>query len=177
MATACNKLPQYFHQTQRRLTVFADSLLIFLLSGRMLFAAETAKGYWVVQGRDAVVLITPDKDSINPKIARILEPSLLGQRKSNKTMQSIPFDGQILGQGFTLSDGKLIGGKIYDPSSGNLFKANITNNDADHLLVRGFVAVPFFGQSQTWTRLELFRQNMLEKISMPDDVSALQEIK
>jgi uncharacterized protein (DUF2147 family) len=44
------------------------------------------------------------------------------------------------------------GGTVYDPKSGNTYQGKMTLVSPDTLALRGFVLIPLFGRSSTWTR-------------------------
>lgn len=47
------------------------------------------------------------------------------------------------------------GGTILDPETGDIYKASMSiNPDGTELTVRGYIGLPIFGRSQTWTRVE-----------------------
>ena len=80
----------------------------------------------------------PRHDDLNP------DPALRGR----------PLDGLVILQGFRYDgDGKWSGGSIYDPNSGNTYRATLKLVDADTLRVRGFIGISLFGRSDTWTRV------------------------
>lgn len=44
------------------------------------------------------------------------------------------------------------GGKILDPDTGNLYHSQIWSPGPDVLKLRGYILVPVFGETQTWSR-------------------------
>lgn len=45
-------------------------------------------------------------------------------------------------------------GEILDPKSGKVYHSNLSvSNSGNHLNVRGYLGVPLFGRTQTWTRV------------------------
>ncbi len=44
------------------------------------------------------------------------------------------------------------GGRVYDPKSGKTYRGKMTLADPDRLELRGYVGIPLFGRSTTWTR-------------------------
>jgi uncharacterized protein (DUF2147 family) len=80
----------------------------------------------------------PRYDDLNP------DPALRGR----------PLDGLVIMQGFEYDGaGRWSGGTIYDPNSGNTYRATLKLLDSDTLKVRGYVGVALFGRSDTWTRV------------------------
>lgn len=60
--------------------------------------------------------------------------------------------GLEIGSGFKLSDaGHASGGTLYDPKTGKTYRGTIAAAGAQ-LHLRGYVGIPLFGASQTWTR-------------------------
>lgn len=43
-------------------------------------------------------------------------------------------------------------GRIYDPESGKTYKSKITLVSPQRLTIRGYVGIPLFGRTTTWTR-------------------------
>jgi uncharacterized protein (DUF2147 family) len=61
--------------------------------------------------------------------------------------------GLRIGSGFTLRDADHAGGgTLYDPKSGKTYLGAMTAAGSV-LALRGYVGIPLFGQSQTWTRI------------------------
>lgn len=57
-----------------------------------------------------------------------------------------------IGSGFTLSDpNHAAGGTLYDPKSGKTYHGQVTL-EGEKLHLRGYVGIPLFGASETWTR-------------------------
>ncbi|MGB6744306.1 MAG: DUF2147 domain-containing protein [Terracidiphilus sp.] len=64
--------------------------------------------------------------------------------------------GLEIGSGFSLRDpGHAVDGTLYDPKTGKTYHGSITAEgtaDGGKLQLRGYVGIPLFGASQTWTR-------------------------
>ncbi|MGH9588053.1 MAG: DUF2147 domain-containing protein, partial [Acidobacteriaceae bacterium] len=60
--------------------------------------------------------------------------------------------GMKIGTGFKLVDpNRAQDGKLYDPKSGKTYTGSMTR-DGNKLNLRGYVGIPFFGRTETWTR-------------------------
>lgn len=60
--------------------------------------------------------------------------------------------GLKIGSGFSLRDADhAAGGSLYDPKSGKTYHGMMTAEGA-RLELRGYVGIPLFGRSETWTR-------------------------
>ncbi len=65
--------------------------------------------------------------------------------------RSRPLCNLRIGNGFTLSDpDHAAGGTIYDPKNGKTYHGEMTLEGA-RLHLRGYVGIPLFGASETWT--------------------------
>lgn len=60
--------------------------------------------------------------------------------------------GLKIGTGFNLrAPGHATGGTLYDPKTGKTYNGMITSKGST-LQLRGYIGIPLFGVSQTWTR-------------------------
>ena len=60
--------------------------------------------------------------------------------------------GLKIGTGFELeSPSRARGGKLYDPESGKTYTGSMTR-EGDKLKLRGYVGIPLFGRTETWSR-------------------------
>lgn len=124
----------------------------------------TVVGNWIVPGGDAVVSITGAGDSLSLVLLKMLESGRLDSNNSDSGMQSRPLEGLVLGEGFQQKGEVWRGGSLYDPDSGNTYKASLSLLDENHLLLRGFVGISLIGRSQTWTRFDYFKDQMLKML-------------
>jgi len=67
-------------------------------------------------------------------------------------LRTRPLCGLRIGTGFTLADSDhAVGGTVYDPKTGKTYRGSLTA-DGVRLRLRGYIGIPLFGASQTWTR-------------------------
>ncbi len=118
-------------------------------------------GLWLTQSGRAIVRIAPcdaAPEKACGRIAWLREPlDAEGRVKTDRNNQDearrgAPLCSTELVKGFDRADDGTWSGKIYNPRDGSSYAAKITPN-TDHLLLRGYVLVPIFGKSQTWTRV------------------------
>ena len=66
-----------------------------------------------------------------------------------------PILGLVFIEGMKQSDLDYEGGTILDPETGKLYKASMSlDPSGSRLTVRGYIGLPIFGRSQTWTRVQ-----------------------
>ncbi len=130
------------------------------------FAAQLSPvGYWQ-QISDktgklhSIVKIWQAKDQLKGKVMRgfsmdgkppaVYCTECSGARKNKKIVGMTI----IWGMKYNPSSGRWEGGRILDPKSGSIYKANMTLMDGGkQLKVRGYIGISLFGRSQVWYRI------------------------
>lgn len=71
----------------------------------------------------------------------------------NAALRGRALCGLVIGSGFVLTDGNhASGGTLYDPKTGKTYRGGMTM-EGSRLHLRGYIGIPLFGASQTWTRV------------------------
>lgn len=71
------------------------------------------------------------------------------------TLHNAPIIGLRILNGFREEDGTYVGGTILDPENGKTYRSRMTlSSDGTALEVRGYIGLPAFGRTQTWTRVK-----------------------
>lgn len=79
-------------------------------------------------------------------------PSKFDIHNPDPTKRSRSLCGLQIGSGFSLrSPGDARDGTMYDPKTGKIYHGQI-KLEGDKLYLRGYVGIPLFGETQTWTR-------------------------
>jgi len=123
-------------------------------------------GVWNNEEKDAKIEIYKCDDKYCGKIIFLKEPNYasdfkegvpgtpkLDHKNPDAAKRSRPILGLQIVNGF-VSSGKNVwtGGTVYDPKSGNTYRGNMTLVSPKQLDLRGFIGIPLFGRSTTWTR-------------------------
>lgn len=132
--------------------------------------ADAILGTWLTEAGDrggrAYVAIDRGEGGYVGRIVRLEEPGFppgdpeAGQPKTDRenpdpALRDRPIRGLKILSGFAWAGGaKWTGGTIYDPANGKTYKAQITAKGSDELAIRGYVGIPLFGRTTTWTRVE-----------------------
>ena len=119
-------------------------------SGPWMMPNPTPMGRWITPNHDAVIEIVPCGGDLCGRIVGIaLQPG-----------EPVPKDWQGASQcGLTIirtspAEAGSWTGSILDPRSGSVYNARIAVDAAHDLRLRGYIGVPFLGQTQTWTRYD-----------------------
>lgn len=121
-----------------------------LILGAVLVGAAGPEGNWLTQDRGGVIAITPCAGGLCGRIA--------GMGETRRPDGSLPTDTEGHPKcGLTIlrvaPDGPgEWSGRISDPDTGTAWHATLHLDAAGHLLLRGYVLLPLFGETQTWTR-------------------------
>lgn len=111
---------------------------------------EALLGYWVTPEHDGVFKIE--------RCGNSLCGNLVGLRYDGNDVPR-GHDGKsecnirMLTDFHRLSaDSTHLNGHVLDPDSGKIYNAQLWSPDRDVLKLRGYVAIPLFGETHTWTR-------------------------
>ena len=116
-------------------------------------------GRWLTGTKRGVVEIYPCADRLCGKLVWLIEPIRHGapavdDKNPDPALQQRPLCGLTMLGDFRPSEPQHWGdGWIYDPDSGKTYRATMTV-DGDVLKLRGYVGIPLFGETQTWTRAD-----------------------
>jgi len=142
---------------------FAAATASFLLIAGAGAAIPTAAGVWKQvdeNGRvGALVTISEEGGYFVGRLSKLFiapkdDPNPLCTKCPGEK-QNQPILGLVFIEGMKQSGLDYEGGTILDPETGNIYKASMSlNPSGTELTVRGYIGLPIFGRSQTWTRVE-----------------------
>lgn len=113
----------------------------------------TVIGYWQTPS-GAIVRILPCGQKLCVEIAELSRGNhpLTDMRNPDPKLRSRPLCGLRIGQGFLETDPQHASrGRLYDPKSGRTYSGQMTA-EGDLLHLRGYLGVPIFGRTETWSR-------------------------
>lgn len=107
-------------------------------------------GYWLSQGHDGVFKIDRCGDTVCGHLVGLqYDGTNVPHDKAGDTMCNL-----LMLTDFKASsdDTGRWNGKILDPDTGHIYQAQIWSPRQDVLKLRGYIGLPLFGETQTWTR-------------------------
>jgi uncharacterized protein (DUF2147 family) len=136
----------------------AGSLLATALFCTPASAAQPGNpyGYWLTENQRSVIKVEPCKDNrdlVCGHIHWIIKDGMQYDSKNpDESKRNNPMCGLQLMYGFKQQDAaNWVDGKIYKADEGDTYNATLQLLPTDKLIVRGYVGMPLFGKSQTWT--------------------------
>lgn len=118
-------------------------------------AADPVEGLWLTENGRSVIKVAECNEGICGDIYWIIEGGMQYDAKNpDETKHEDPMCGLRILHSFTKDGvGEWEDGKIYKADEGDVYEATVSINDDGTLKVRGYVGVPLFGKSQTWTKV------------------------
>lgn len=123
-------------------------------------------GVWNNEERDAKIEIYKCGDKYCGKVIWLKEPNYpegskdgipgtprLDHNNPDPSLRNTPIIGLNIVHDFSSAGGHTwFGGTVYDPKNGNTYRGKMTLVSPNQLNLRGFVGIPLFGRTTTWTR-------------------------
>jgi uncharacterized protein (DUF2147 family) len=148
------------HVLKSALRAAACSVLLIVQANA---ALPTATGVWKQIDENgqvgALVTISEERGVFVGRLSKLFiapeeDPNPLC-RKCPGEKQNQPILGLLFIEGMKQSGLDYEGGTILDPETGKIYKASMSlDPSGTELTVRGYIGLPIFGRSQTWTRVE-----------------------
>ena len=149
-----------------KIYLIAAAVFLSLTAQAFAGAGDQILGTWSNEDGKAKVNIFDCGGSYCGKIVWLREPDYpRGDKRGMAGKPRVDRDNpdrtkrgrQLLGlqimEGFVYSGNDVWSkGRIYDPESGKTYKGKITLVSPKRLHLRGYVGIPLFGRSTTWTR-------------------------
>ena len=142
--------------------VFALPAAAALVLAAPALAQEPAEvGTWLTEKGDAHIRIAPCGEALCGEIVWLKEPldkegkEKLDKHNPDESLRHRAIIGLTMISGFVANgEGMWENGRIYDAGSGDTYKSTMFLETADKLKVRGYIGIPLFGRSQTWSRVK-----------------------
>jgi len=144
-------------------------IIVVLCSALVSYAAsgDDILGIWNNEEKDAKIEIFRCNEKYCGKVISLKEPNYpagskegipgkprLDNNNPDSTKKLSPIIGLMIMNDFIFAgDNVWKGGTVYDPKVGKTYRGKMTLVSMNTLVLRGFVGIPLFGRSATWTRV------------------------
>ena len=140
-----------------RSAILCATLLLASVQIASAAATPDPEGLWLTENKRAAVKVERCGDSICGTLAWIIKGGMEKDTKNpDKNLRDTPLCGMKILYGFTNNpkNAKVWeGGKIYKADEGDIYNATVSVLNDSKMNLRGYVGVPLFGKTQTWTRV------------------------
>ena len=110
-------------------------------------------GEWLSQEKDGKISIYKQGDKYYGKISWGKTPGRKDAKNHDAKLKNRDLIGLVILQDFKYTGSAWENGKIYDPNSGKTYDCILKVKDNNKVLdIRGYVGMPMFGRTATWTR-------------------------
>lgn len=119
---------------------------------------EQVLGRWLTENKRGVIELYRCADAVCGKLVWMIEPMRHGapavdDKNPDVALRQRPLCGLTLFGGFRKTEPqRWTDGWAYDPDSGKTYHATMFLESAGVLKLRGYVGIPLFGETQTWSR-------------------------
>ncbi|QQG36158.1 MAG: DUF2147 domain-containing protein [Micavibrio aeruginosavorus] len=113
-------------------------------------------GLWLTENQRSVIAIEKCGEGLCGRVHWIIEGGMqFDEHNEDPAQTRQPMCGLKILWGFKQQDAaNWIDGKIYKADEGDLYNATLQMLPKGNMLVRGYVGMPLFGKSQTWTPVD-----------------------
>jgi uncharacterized protein (DUF2147 family) len=114
------------------------------------------EGRWLSEDKDGEVLVYKEGSKWYGRLVRAKlnkDTNNLDLENPDMEEHSKSLVGKVIVKDMKKDGKEWSGGTVYDPKSGKTYEGKMWR-DGDNLKLRGFVGMPVFGRSSTWTPLK-----------------------
>lgn len=125
--------------------------------GALAQPASPIMGRWLSASGNGVIEIYACGDRLCGKLVWLSPkaPSTSDGHNSDPALRNRPLCGLVMLGDFHQTDpGEWGDGWVYSPENGKTYSATLRLERANVLKLRGYVGIPLFGETQTWTRAD-----------------------
>ena len=137
--------------------------LIMLLAAMLMSAAamsaqnaDAILGTFLSENGTGKIKVTKAEGKYIGTLIWTKDEGALDVKNPDKSLRNKVLAGKVILKDMTWDASKCEwrGGTIYDPESGNTYKATVKLKENEDLTLRGYVGVPAFGRNSFWTRIK-----------------------
>ncbi len=121
--------------------------------------ADRIIGVWLTADGKAHIEVSRTGEQYSGKIIWLAEPEKNGKpvvddKNPDEALRGRPILLMELMFGFVYDgDNTWVDGRVYDPEDGDEYRGKVQLVDDSTMELRGYVLIPLFGRTETWTRV------------------------
>jgi uncharacterized protein (DUF2147 family) len=119
-------------------------------------------GLWLSADERGIIHIYEKDGRFYGRLVWLKEPEddrgypVMDEKNPDPDKRTWPILGLEMVMGLEYSGGEWRNGEIYDPESGNTYSARLRLNGSNRMDLRGYIRLPMFGRTESWTRIDNF---------------------
>lgn len=111
------------------------------------------EGRWITEDKSGVIEISKSGELYQGKVVGgEKQGDGLDSKNPDPALRNRELMGMVVLKNLKVEGGKFVGGEVYDPNSGNTYKAKAELMEDGRLKLRGFIGISLFGRNEIWTR-------------------------
>ncbi|MCA1803626.1 MAG: DUF2147 domain-containing protein [Rhodothermaceae bacterium] len=124
--------------------------------------SHAVTGLWLSADKRGIIRIYEQDGRFFGRLVWLLEPeddqgnTILDSENPDPEKRDRPILGLQMVFGLEYSSGEWRNGEIYDPESGKTYSARLRLNGNNRMDLRGYIRLPMFGRTESWTRISTF---------------------
>ena len=128
-------------------------------------ASLAVTGLWLSADKRGIIRIYEQDGLFYGRLVWLKEPeddqgnTILDSENPDLEKRDQPILGLQMVFGLEYSNGEWRNGEIYDPESGKTYSARLRMNGSDRMDLRGYIRLPMFGRTESWTRVDTFPED------------------
>jgi uncharacterized protein (DUF2147 family) len=128
-------------------------------------ASLDVTGLWLSADKRGIIRIYEQDGKFYGRLVWLKEPeddqgnTILDSKNPDPEKRDRSILGLQMVFGLEYSGGEWRNGEIYDPESGSTYSARLRLNGSDRMDLRGYIRLPMFGRTESWTRTDAFPED------------------
>lgn len=138
----------------KKLIISAILVLCTVMAFAQTNDADRIPGTYLSENKTGKVEVTKQNGKY---IGTLVWTSINGakdEKNPDASLKKRTLKGVVILKDMTYDNGIWKNGTIYDPESGNTYKATIKLKSDGNLTLRGYIGVPALGRNSVWTRIK-----------------------
>ena len=136
----------------KKLIISAILVLCTVMAFAQTNDADRILGTYLSENKSGKVEVTKQNGKYIGTLVWTVVEGAKDEKNPDASLRKRTLKGVVILKDMTYDNGIWKNGTIYDPESGNTYKATIKLKSDGNLTLRGYIGVPALGRNSVWTR-------------------------
>lgn len=136
----------------KKLIISAILVLCTVMAFAQTNDADRILGTYLSENKTGKVEVTKQNGKYIGTLVWTVVEGAKDEKNPDASLRKRTLKGVVILKDMTFDNGIWKNGTIYDPESGNTYKATIKLKSDGNLTLRGYIGVPALGRNSVWTR-------------------------